>query len=490
MTIAALSPARPVPTLDAGLIRRVFSYFACACVVVAPFTPDPVPFLAGAATPWLCLRLIGTPTMPAAVLYLILWQWLQIFARVPQTWIDGDTLSTGLYGPNVIRAYWYMLASIVVMAAVFRGILGGIKPPSPAQRTAHYHWDLRDLIMLYVASMAVAYVAGFAMYFVPGLSQPMEAVVRIKVVALFMLFTHVMATGHGTKAMIAVVLFEVASGFTGILSDFRGVFIYLGIAAIAARVKWTGTTAFGATAAFAFLLVLALFWTSVKTDYRGYVTGSTESQNIVVPLSERMGYLGKSALAGGGNVSLADAAYMLLARFAYVDIFGAVIDMQETAPEPVAMRQWTEAFGHVLQPRFMFPNKAPLSDSEVYLRLTGRAATEELRLGTSISVGYMGENFADLGFPGMLAGIALLAAAIAGTIRLLMSFDLPWMVREGIVMAMAFSVSRDGVEVSLPKVLGALVMFLIVFLMLNKFAFPRAMAWLARNDKKMKARPS
>src|SRR5262245_24703530 len=110
MTIAALSSPRPMPTLDFALIRRAFGYFACACAVVAPFTPDPVPFMAGAAAPWLCLRLVGTPTMPAAVLYLIVWQWLQIFARVPQTWIDGDTLSTGLYGPNVLRAYWYMLA--------------------------------------------------------------------------------------------------------------------------------------------------------------------------------------------------------------------------------------------------------------------------------------------------------------------------------------------------------------------------------------------
>jgi hypothetical protein len=490
MTIAALSSPRPMPTLDFTLIRRVFGYLACACAVVAPFTPEPAPFMAGAAAPWLCLRLVGTPTMPAAVMYLLLWQWLQIFARVPQTWIDGDTLATGLYGPNVVRAYWYMLASLVVMAAMFRAVLGGMRPPTPAQRTAHFHWQIRDLVLLYMATMAVAYVAGFAMYFVPGLAQPMEAVVRIKVVALFMLFTYVMSTGRGAKAMIGVVLFEVASGFTGFLSDFRGVFIYLAVAAVAARVRWTGTVAVGATAGLVSLLVLALFWTSVKTDYRGYVTGSSDSQQIVVPLSERMGYLGSRALAGGGEISLADAAYMLLARFAYVDIFGAVIDMQETAPEAVPMRQWTEAFEHVLQPRFLFPDKAPLSDSEVYLRLTGRAATEELRLGTSISVGYMGENYADFGFPGMLAGVAVLGVLVAGCIRLLMSFQLPLMVREGIVMAMAFSVSRDGVEVSLPKILGALLMFVIVFLLLNKFAFPKVMTWLSRQQAAMKARPS
>ena len=98
--------------------------------------------------------------------------------------------------------------------------------------------------------------------------------------------------------------------------------------------------------------------------------------------------------------------------------------------------------------------------------------------------------FADLGFPGMLVGIAALGLVIAGAIRLLMSFRLPQVVREGIIMAFAFSMSRDGVEVSLPKTLGALVMFLIVFLLLNKFVFPKAMLWLNRHQTSLKARPA
>ena len=35
--------------------------------------------------------------------------------------------------------------------------------------------------------------------------------------------------------------------------------------------------------------------------------------------------------------------------------------------------------------------------------------TEQVRIGTSISVGYMAENFADFGFPGMLLGVAQFA---------------------------------------------------------------------------------
>jgi len=479
MTIAAIAPSRPMPTLDISLVRRGFGYFACLCAVVAPFTPEPAAFFVGASVPWVCLRIVSTPTMPAAVLYLLIWQWLQIFSRIPQTWIDGDTLSTGLWGPNVARAYWYMLASIVVLAITFRVALARLKPPTPAQRTAHYHWQARDLLILYIAATVVATVAAVAIRVAPGLAQPVEALSRVKVVALFMLFTYVLSTGRGTKMMMGVLLFEVASGFTGFLSDFRGVFIYLAIAAVAARVKWSGTVAVGATIGLAALISLALFWTSVKSDYRTYAAGSSESQNIVVPLSERMEYLGSRAITPG-SIDLSETSYALLSRLAYVDIFGSVIDVQEASPEPVAMRQWMEGVEHVLTPRFLFPSKAPLLDSEVFMRLARRFSTEEIRMGTSISVGYMGENFADLGFPGMLLGIGVLGLAIGGTMRFLMSFNVPVVVREGIVMAFAFSISRDGVEVSLPKILGSLFMFLIVFLLLNRFVFPRVMNWLGR----------
>jgi hypothetical protein len=490
MTVAALAPSRPAPALDFRLIRRGFGYFACICAVVAPFTPEPLAFFAGALVPWICLLLVGTPTMPAAVLYLIIWQWVQTFVRVPQTWIDGDTLATGLYGSNVVRAYWYMLASLIVLALAFRAVLGGLKPPTPAQRTAHYRWQIRDLVMLYIVTMVVAFASAIAANIVPGLAQPIGAVGSVKVVALFMLFAYVLSTGQGMKILIGVVLFEVGSGFTGFFSDFRGVFIYLAIAAVAARIPWKGTVAVGAAVGSVALVSLALFWTSVKGEYRTYAAGSDESQGIVVPLSERMGYLGSRAFTPGA-ISLSDSAYMLLSRLAYVDIFGSVIDVQEAAPEPMPMRQWREGVGHVLTPRFLFPDKAALSDSEVYMRLARRFASEEVRMGTSISVGYMAENFADLGFPGMLVGIGALGLIIAGAIRLLMSFQLPQIVREGIIMAFAFMMSRDGVEVSLPKTLGALVMFVLVFLLLNKFVFGKVMLWLNRQSGgAMRARPS
>ena len=55
-----------------------------------------------------------------------------------------------------------------------------------------------------------------------------------------------------------------------------------------------------------------------------------------------MGYLGDRAL-NIGDTKWGETSYLLLTRFAYVDIFGQVIGVDRGTREPVAMRQWKEA---------------------------------------------------------------------------------------------------------------------------------------------------
>jgi hypothetical protein len=59
-----------------------------------------------------------------------------------------------------------------------------------------------------------------------------------------------------------------------------------------------------------------------------------------------------------------------------------------------------------------------------------------------------------------------------------MMLKLPWMVREALVMGFVFTVAGTGVEASLPKILGATVMFFVVYALVVKFAFPTGLRWL------------
>jgi hypothetical protein len=415
--------------------------------------------------------------MPVAVCYLFLWQWLQIFARVLQSMVDGEPMANGLYGPAVERAYWYMLASLLVMAIAFRLVLASVKEPSLADRTVHLGWRPLDLFSMYVGMLFVSVVCNYVSHLLPTLGQPIDALARLKIVVLFMLFCSVMMAGRGGALLLAAAAIELVLGFSGLLSDFRGVFIYLAIAALASRVKVKATSVCIGIVGAAFLLYLSLFWTSVKAEYREFATASSDSQRIELSIDDRFGYLG-ARLASPGDIDWNMAAYAFLSRLAYTDIFGSVIGVQETSPEPGFVRQWQDAVEHVLYPRFLFPNKAVLSDTEVYVRLARGDASEQVRLGTSISVGYMAENFVDFGFPGMLGGIFVMGVMYGLVIRYFMGLKVPWVVREGVVLAFVYNVALNGVEMSLPKLMGATMMFFLVYSLLARFAFPVGLRWL------------
>ena len=481
VTINTALRARAAPrrmVLDAGFIRRTFFILGLLLLLISPFAPDPLAFAVGGFVPWVLLSIASLPFMPVAAIYFFVWQWSQVFARVLLSMIDGQSMSSAAFGGGVMSAYWYSLASLVALACAFRLVFSGMRGPSPVEEVAHLEWRPLDLFLLYCATFVLAIACTYATRLIPGLSQQFEAVSRLKIVAEFLLFVTVLGTGRGNKFLLAAVVFEIVIGFSGLLSDFRGVFVYLAMAAIAARIVLSVTSIMGGVAWFSLLLALGLFWTAVKTEYREYATGGEETQAFSIPMEDRLAYLGNLALSSG-SIDWGLAAYTMLDRFAYIDIFGSVITYQDATREGAPMRQWQDALGHVFKPRFFFPDKADLSDTATYARLAGIDPALVLRDTTSISVGYMAENYVDLGFPGMLAGMFVLGMLIAGTLRYFMRVrHLPWMVKQGIAVALVYNVAGGGVEASMPKLFGGLIMFFLVYLLLAKFVLPIGLQWL------------
>ena len=468
-----------IQKLDYALVRRGSFVFGILLLFFAPLSSDPVPFAAGAMVPFVLMAIVGTRNMPASIAYVLMWQWVEVFAQVLLSSANGEAVGEGIYGPNVARAYWYMLASLIVLAAGFRVTLGNTRDPGIWARVAHRNWRPVDLFTLYLISCVIAVGYSFGTNMLPSLDQQLEAVSRLKIVAMFVLFANVLSTGQGMRYLVMVVLAELFTGFGGLFSDYKSVFIVLAAAALASRIRWSASLAAALAAWIIILLGLTLFWTAVKQDYREFATGSEESQYIRTSALDRYGYLGNKA-ASLGSIDWGVASYAMLTRLAYVDIFGSVIGVDDVTPGGVNSypRQWTEAIEHITKPRFLFPGKAQLSDTETFARLALGNADEIMRGGTSISVGYMAENYADLGFPGMLVGIFALSAMIGAMARYFMMCPIPWMVREGIVMALIYTSGQTGLEGSLPKILGAAIMFFIVYVMMVKFGFNYLWDWL------------
>jgi hypothetical protein len=461
---------------DFAFLRKAFLYFGLAMLVMAPFARDPMVVIVCGFMPCVLVPLIDRPTMPSIVVYYLLWIWVQAATRVLLAALDGESLGDGLYGYDVYRAFWYSMACLAVLAIAFRICLGGLAQPSEDLRNEHRRWQPTSLFYLYLASAALSFVLAPLTALSVSIAQPVLALGSLKYVVIFMLFATVLSTGNGIKLLLAVLVIEVITGFSGLFSGFKTVFIVLLLAALSLRVTLRITNILGGIAALVVLFGLGVFWTAVKSEYRDVATGFTGSQAITSSLSERAGVLVDKAIHPG-DIEWGLATDALLRRIAYIDFFGATIGVSETAPEPVTFARWRDALEHVAKPRILFPEKAALDDTEIFLRYVRGEMGEESRAGTSISIGFLAENFIDFGFPGMLVPIAIMGLVLGCALRFFMTRPVPWAVREGFVTALVLTLSA-GMELSLAKFLGSTILISLVLALCLKFLYPSVNRWL------------
>ena len=64
------------------------------------------------------------------------------------------------------------------------------------------------------------------------------------------------------------------------------------------------------------------------------------------------------------------------------------------------------------------------------------------------------------------------------------------MVRQGLVLAFIYNIAGIGVEASLPKLFGSIVMFFLVYALVVKFVLPKSLRWLNARASMEPAQPS
>ena len=413
--------------------------------------------------------------MPSAVVFLLLWQWGQIAARLLLAHLDGEALSDGIFGLDVTRAYWYSLASLVAFAVAFRVALDEVRPASEQFSEEHLVWKPRSLFFIYLVTLVLSQASGTLRLFAPALAQPVSALSQLKTIALFSLFVTVMSARRGGAWVFLAFCLEVVIGFGGLFAGFKEVFFILALAALSARVPLKTTTIMLSLVAAVILTGLGTFWTAIKTDYRDLATGSMSTQAIVAPLAERTNWLTDKALAPS-DIVWGEAFVALVRRFAYIDFFGAVIGVSESVRAPEHYERWRDAVNHVFTPRLFFPDKAALNDTDVFDRL-GLGGSDEDRTGTSISIGHMAENFIDFDFPGMLLPTLGMGLLLGGMARYFMTRPVAWAAREGFAITCIMAAS-SGMELSLAKFLGGTLTTFVVLALCLTFVYPRVVRWV------------
>ena len=197
----------------------------------------------------------------------------------------------------------------------------------------------------------------------------------------------------------------------------------------------------------ALVLALMIVWSVIKSDYREFLNQGSSQQVVIVPVSERVNKLNELVGKLDGQALEAGLNELIL-RVSYVNYFAYCLKNVPSSIPHEHGALWFGAVKHVLTPRFLFPNKATLDDSERTEYYTGMTVAGA-ETGTSIGIGYVGESYVDFGRSGMFAPILLLGVFYGLIYRMFASHPrriVGLAIASAIIIFGAFSIETSNIK--------------------------------------------
>jgi hypothetical protein len=466
--------APKMPSLDGGRPIALCAVLIMLTAVSAVTSDDPLQTLACGFGVALTVGLLWRFDEPPVLLLPAGLQIIQVvtprfYANLTGVPIENVSLRIG----DVTAATWLALAAIVgLVLGLWCGQLTRAFPAAgwALQREAR-SWSPRRAFVFCIVTIVLAAVFEVIGEISEGLRQPALAAGGIQWVGIFVLAAVCMAQRRGFNYLLIVTCLEVTKGFTGYFSDFRAVFFVLLIGLFSVRSRIRPGTVVAAAAVCIVLVLMGAWWSAIKKEYRSYLSQGLRQQVVVVPVEDRIAFLAKK-LVEVDEKTIAEGLELLVQRVGYVDYLAATM---RYVPSRLPYQDGAQVGGtimHILQPRFLFPDKPPVpSDSEVLEKYTGARWGDSSGPGTSVSLGYVTELYVDFGPFGTVLGTFIIGLFVGRTYRYITSSkSLPSLMNYGLAVMMVMTMTQF--EQALIKVVGALVMSVIVILLLRRFFLP------------------
>lgn len=444
-------------------------------------TPNPGITIFAIAVLFATVYLVWRRGEPPGLLFVCFMQWLQASTAIFYANFYHVSLIQAFGGEELERASWLSLVGVLVLAMGIRVAL--IRTSGPREhryREEASCYSIGELFVAYALAYVISYVCVGLTSIIPAATQLLFAITNIKWTMAFMLLYVVSVQHRGYLFALAAVSVELLSGILGYFAGFKGVFFVVLVVALTSSAALRGKRLLALCGVAMALLMSGLIWTAVKSDYREFLSQGLRSQEVLVPVEDRVGKL-QDLLSDFRWEQLGEAAEALALRMSYVQYFAlTIVNVPSSIPYENGTL-WIGALKHVVTPRLFFPGKAALDDSERASLYTGMAVAGADR-GTSIGIGYMAESYVDFG-PGWMFFPILLLGVFYGLIyRVFVITSRYALLGCGIATAI-FVFGGNIIETSNVKIVGGNITALLV-LSAFYFAFGGPFRrWLGQSDR-------
>ncbi len=321
-------------------------------------------------------------------------QWLSVNIKIFYGLYVGLNLEDLVDHPDhIYEANIYSNIGLIIMCLGIYVLTKKIKYPDPQS----FDWSKYkqfDKVYIYY-SLFFLFATPFS--YNAALQQIFVYLTLIKFSLLFIALNQSLATKKKfTDLIYLVILFEIILSLTGFFSGFKDylfVLLYTLVYQQSNNLKLSNIIKL--TPLIVLLFYLGIIWSSVKVEYRSYISEGEAVQSNNVGASASLNKL--SDLVGNLNQDQFNIGFeSLINRMSYIEFFSATINYVPLYEPHTYGERLFSSITYGLQPRIFFPNK-PITDySEVTTKYTGIFVTGKEN-ATSISLGYMADAYIDFG---------------------------------------------------------------------------------------------
>ena len=237
-------------------------------VLLSSLGPNPGLIIPSWIVLFFLFKWFATDNFPPVILIALLYQWIQVSIKAIYSTVTlTDFYLLHEFPENIGLSYILSTAALLIFAFGIFSVTKRISFSKENLRGLAESYSTKKLFIFYFLFLIFSNLLLALRHVIPGLFQLIVSISFLKWAIFFILFYTVYTRGENKKILWGLILLEFLSGFVSYFASFKDIILIVVICYLTVNLI-TASKLMRFSFAGVLILGIALFWTSVKGDYR------------------------------------------------------------------------------------------------------------------------------------------------------------------------------------------------------------------------------
>jgi hypothetical protein len=449
--------------------------FAIVAIVFIYFSAHPLLMFFSFTLLFIIYKYFWRTNEPKVIFLGLLLFWLSIVVKLFYADIVGVRYEDLSISPLIVESTYIALFSLLVFTVGVHLTTRNIDKAIFISYSDNFNYKTNNVIKLYIGAALISLILNLFLFLYPAFSQLFYAIIHFKLGLLFLLIHNVYIEKKSIWVVILIVAFELILSLVSFFSSFKDILITVAVVFSFYPFKFKLSQVIRNSVFIVFTIFVMLIWQSIKSEYRNYINKGSQTQTVQVSNSEAIGKVWELAQDANPFSRDNEIIYQSIDRLSYIEFFSQAM---VRVPSEISFENgklWINNITHILTPRFLYKDKKAIDDSEMVNTYCMRQVATA-KEGVSFSLGFIAESYIDFGPYFMFIPIFFVGCLLGLAYRLAISKSLNFIWGFSFVTPLWINFYCTGTPGS--KILGWIIMYLILFYLLNRFMIKKVDLYL------------